>query len=129
MRLKTIAILLICIIFTLSILDSPEYIHCIHLDLPGALALHAIVFNILKVDIVSKCYYVTENNFFSILENSLDNKEFFLLLNFISCHLLSVLIDCRNTDLENLSYTLTVFIENNTIATIPKLIGISIIRS
>lgn len=129
MRLRIIAILLVCIIFALCILDSPEYIHCIHLDLPVSFDLHKIVMNILKVDFVCKSYYVTWDNFFSILENSIDNKESFLPFILVADHLLSVIIDCRNNDLESPAQPFPVFIEDNLIPKTLKLTGISIIRS
>ena len=129
MRLKIIAIVLVCIIFSLSILDSPEYVHCIHLDLPGSFGLHAIVFNILKVQVISNVYYVTRDNFFSILENSLDNKEYFLPFILLSDHLSSVLIGCQNSDPKHPAHPVTVFIEDNPVSKTQKLVGISIIRS
>jgi len=128
-HLRIIAILLVCIILALSIIDSPEYIHCIHLDLPGSLDLHAIVFDIIKVDIISKCSYEIRDSFFSILEDSLDHKESVISLFFLAYHLLSFLIGRRNTDLGDPALSLSVLVEQPLISNVPNLIGISVIRS
>ena len=129
MRLKIIAILLICIIFALSMLDSPEYIHSIHLDLSGSFDLHTIVTNILRVEFIFKDYYVTRDNFFSILENSIDNKESFLPFILITHHLSAVITDFQNTELKNPVLPFPVFTEDHPIRKTQKLVGISIIRS
>lgn len=129
MRLKIIAILVVCIFLTLSILDTPEYVHCINLDLPGSIGLHATVFNILKVKIISKACNMARDNFISILENSIDNKEYFLPLILLYDHLSTFLTVCRNSDLKYPLHPITILIEENAVPEITKIIGISIIRS
>lgn len=129
MRLKIITIFVFCIFFTLSILDTPEYVHCINPDLPDSLDLHVIVSNILKVEIISKACDMQFENFISILENSIDNKEYFLPLIMLSDHLSSFITIYGNNDSEHAKQIFKILIDENAVSEVTKLIGISIIRS
>ena len=125
MRYKIIAILIVCIFFTLSTLDTPEYVHFIKLDLPQ----HAIVSNILNMEIISKACNITFDNFISILENSIDSKEYFFPLIMLSDHLSpSVTVYCKS-GLKYPNYRSAILIEENAGSEITKLVSISIIRS
>ncbi|MGA1839004.1 MAG: hypothetical protein ACMUIU_00115 [bacterium] len=126
MRLKIIAIFVVCIFFTLSILDTPEYVHCINLDLLDTSDLHVVVSNILKAEILSKFCDKTFENFISILENSIDNKEYFLSQIMLSDHIATIY---GNSESEYPKHRFTFLFEENAVSEITKLIGISIIRS
>ncbi|MGA1863974.1 MAG: hypothetical protein ACMUHX_02815 [bacterium] len=128
MRLKIIAIFVVCIFLTLSILDTPEYVHCINPDLPDSLDLHLIVSNILNVKIISKAFDITFKNFISILENSLDDKEYFLPLIMLSDHLSSFISKNSNSYSEYPKQTFKILIDKNLVSEVTKLIGISIMR-
>ena len=129
MRLKIIAIFVVCIFLNLSILDTPEYIHCINPDLPDSLDLHLIVSNILKVEIISKASNMTFDNFISILENSIDSKEYFFPLKILLDYLSIFIKIYGNSDSEYPKHKFKILIKENAISEITKLIGISIIRS
>lgn len=76
MRLKVVAIFLICIFLALSILDAPEYVRCMDVGICEFLELHAHSVYILNLDVMRHHSHEARNNFFSILEDIVDSKEF-----------------------------------------------------
>lgn len=89
MRLKVLAIFLICLILALSVLDAPEYVRCVHVDICEFLDLHGHMDNILKSDIIKQISLATKNNFYFVLEDLTDSKE--LLKKLIIFYLISIL--------------------------------------
>lgn len=76
MNIKLLSMLLVCLILTLSILDAPEYINCVHIGLCEFLELSASI-EILQPDIERHISYTTRNIFYSVLENyiNITDKE------------------------------------------------------
>ena len=72
---KVLAILLICLILSLSILDAPEYVRCTNVGMCEFLDLHAHQANILKLNTIMRFYNTAKNNYSSILENLIISKE------------------------------------------------------
>ncbi|MGA1863693.1 MAG: hypothetical protein ACMUHX_01390 [bacterium] len=89
MRLKVLAIFLVCLILALSILDAPEYVHCVHIDICEFLDLHGHLDNILKSDIIKRISFAAKNNFYLVLEDLTDSKE--LLKRLIIFYLIAIL--------------------------------------
>ena len=103
MRLKVLAIFLVCLILALSILDAPEYVRCVHTNICEFLDLHGHLDNILKSNIIKQITHAAKNNFYFILEDVIDTKE--LIKNLIIFCLLSILyafkISCAYTKAKN----------------------------
>jgi len=75
MKLKVLAISLICLILALSILDAPEYVRCTDIGLCEFLELHGHLDNILKSDIIRHISNIAKNNLFSMLESIINSKD------------------------------------------------------
>lgn len=73
--IKVLAILLICLILSLSILDAPEYVRCTDIGICEFLDLHAYSANILSLDIIMRFFNAPKNKFYSVLENLIISKE------------------------------------------------------
>ena len=135
MRIKGIAILLICLILVLSLMDAPEYIHCIHIDLCEFLELHAHLDNVLKSDHIKHISYTPGNNFFLMLEDIITNREFvnITIPSYVPLILMSVKTSCDLKNKENLVLTniahASLLIQNRLTAQTLELIKISVIRS
>ena len=76
MRLKALAVFMVFIFLVLSILDAPEYVHCMDMGICEFLELQAHSVYLLKLDVMKDIFHKTESNFFNILENIVDSKEF-----------------------------------------------------
>jgi len=135
MRLRVLAIILVCLILMLSILDAPEYVRCTDTGICEFLDLHGHVADIQKSDILKHVSYIVINNFFSLLENSINSKE--LIQNFIifcipdtrdSFKISCPLLIGQNKDLEKTNH-ITPFKENSLYSQNLKLVQISVIRS
>ena len=135
MRLKVLAIFLVCLILALSILDAPEYVRCAHTDICEFLDLHGHLDNVLKSDIIKQISHVAKNNFYFILEDLIDSKE--LIKKLVIFYLIAILYSFKislalkknpNTFLLKTKHTLPLF-ENNLTSQILKLIEISVILS
>lgn len=135
MRLKVLAIFLVCLILALSILDAPEYVRCAHTDICEFLDLHGHLDNILKSDIIKQISHAAKNNFYFILEDLIDSKE--LIKNLFIFYLLAILysfkISCTYTKskipiLLNTKHIGPLF-ENILTSETPKFLEISVILS
>ena len=135
MRLKVLAIFLIFLFVMLSILDAPAYVRCTDIGMCEFLDLHGHLANVLKSDIIRDFSSIILNNFFRLLENSINSKE--LILNFIifcipdsrdSFAIACPLLMGQNADLEKKSH-ITPFKENGLYSQNLKLVRISVIRS
>ena len=135
MKLKVLAISLICLILALSILDAPEYVRCTDIGLCEFLELHGHLDNILKSDIIRHISNIAKNNLFSMLESIINSKE--LIQDLISFSNLAVInfskISCTLTKNQGLDLVkkprASPLIENNSIEQNLKIVKISVIRS
>ena len=135
MRLKVLAIFLVCLILALSILDAPEYVRCAHTDICEFLDLHCHLDNVLRSDIIKQISHAVKNNFYFILEDLIDSKE--LIKNLIIFCLpailysFKILLDLKknqNTVFLKSKHTLPLFANILTSKT-PKFIETSVILS
>lgn len=135
MRLRVLAIFLICLILALSILDAPEYVRCVHTDICEFLDLHGHLDNILRSDIIKQISHAAKNNFYFILEDLIDSKE--LIKNLIIFYLVAILYSFKislalkknqNTVLLKTKHAHPLF-ENNLTSQTLKFIEISVILS
>jgi len=74
-RVKGIAVFLICLICVLSLLDAPEYIRCRDIDLCEFLEIYAHLDNLHKSDLMMYLSHIPRSNFFSMLEGIVSNKD------------------------------------------------------
>lgn len=135
MRLKVLAIFLVLLFVMLSVLDAPAYVRCSDIGICEFLDLHGHLSNVLKSDIIRYFSSIILNNFFTLLENSINNKE--LILNFIifcvpdsrdSFAIACPLLMGQNADLEKKNH-ITPFKENSLYSQNLKLVQVSVIRS
>lgn len=119
----------------LSILDAPEYVRCVDIDICEFLDIHGHLDNVLRSDIIKQISHAAKNNFYFILEDLIDSKE--LIKNLIIFYMLAFLyafkisLDLkRNQDtvLLKTKHTLPLF-ENNLTSQTLRLIEISVILS
>ena len=132
---KTLKIVLVCLILILSILDAPEYIHCIHIGLCEFLELSGHLSNNLKSDFKEHHPRVVRNDFFSFLENLVYSNElikkiilFYLPFILILLKLTCLFIKKKNLYLKNIEFP-SFLVENNISSYSLKLLEISVIRS
>jgi len=116
-------------------MDAPEYVRCTDTGICEFLDLHCHLAGIEKLDIIKRFSYAKRNNFFAMIEGSINSKE--LIQNFvIFCipeSLDSFKIACplsmgQNEDLEKIRH-ISPFIEKNYNSHNLKLVQISVIRS
>lgn len=135
MKLKVIAISVICLILSLSILDAPEYVRCTDIGICEFLEIHGHLDNILTSDIICHISHVISNNFFPMLEGIINSKERIqnlicfsnpAILNFpeISCNL----IKSQDPDLAK-KIPVPCLKESKSIEQNLKIVKISVIRS
>lgn len=135
MRLKVLAIFLVCLILALSILDAPEYVHCVHIDICEFLDLHGHLDNVLRSDIIKQITHSVKNNFYFVLKDLTDSKE--LIKKLIIFYLVAILyvfkISCAYTKIKNPVLLNTKykphFLEKNLVPQALKFIEISVILS
>jgi len=132
---KALKIFLICLILTLSILDAPEYIHCVHLGLCEFLELNAHFPNITRSDIKEHHPRTVKNNFFSFLENLVNNNElikklilFYLPFIITFLKLSCILMKKKTLYLRNIGLP-SFLVENKISSHSLKILEISVIRS
>ncbi len=132
---KFIKIILICLILVLSILDAPEYIHCIHIGLCEFLELRGNLSNNLESDIMDHHSRLVRNNFFTFLEDLTDSNEsakgliiFYLpfILTFLKFS--SILQQKKNPYLQKIALPALLAVDNITSYSL-EILEISVIRS
>lgn len=135
MRLKVLAIFLVCLILALSILDAPEYVHCVHIDICEFLDLHGHLDNVLRSDIIKRITHSVKNNFCFVLQDLTDIKE--LIKKLIIFYLVAILyvfkISCaykkiKDTVLLSTKHKPPLF-EKNLVPQALKFVEISVILS
>ena len=134
MRLKVLAVFLVCLILALSILDAPEYVHCVHIDICEFLDLHGHLDNILRSDIIKQITHSVKNNFYFILEDLTDSKK--LIKKLIIFYLVAILyvfkISCaykkKDTPLLSTKHKPPLF-EENLVHQVLEFVEISVILS
>lgn len=134
---KIINIILICLILALSILDAPEYIHCVHVGLCEFLEIQGNLSICLKSDITEHHSRLARNNFFIFLEdlaytysNELAKGLILFDLPFIltSLKFSSILPKKKNLYLQKIN-SASFLTEDNIISISIKILEISVIRS
>jgi hypothetical protein len=135
MSLKVLVIFLVCLILTIIILDSPEYVRCIHIGLCEFLETYGHLDNILKSDILRHISDVIKNDLFFIFESLINSKHliqnltFFLISAILKYFkILFALTKGCNTVLPNTEHTSILF-ENNLNVQALKLVKVSVILS
>jgi hypothetical protein len=135
MKLKGLAIILVCLILAMSILDAPEYVRCTSLGICEFLDLHAHLDNLFKSDMIKQISRVSKINFYSLLEDLINSKELiknliiFCIPAILSSFKISLALKkSKNPVLLNTRH-LPPLLENNITSQTLKFIEISVILS